>query len=235
MATSWKAFCASTKAGLVRNLTPGEMLGEVIAANAAHGAGRQVTNLVLMGSGEPLDNYENVLKFLRMASAPEGLGISPRNISVSTCGLPEGMRRLAKEALPLTLCLSLHSPDDTMRAKLIPAAKAYSVRQVMDALRDYVQETGRRAIVEYALISGINDRPEDAAKLAAVLHGLQCHVNVIPLNDVLESGLKGSPEAVVKRFLADLDRLGVSATKRRTLGEDIEGACGQLRRRHLEE
>jgi 23S rRNA (adenine2503-C2)-methyltransferase len=229
-------FCASTRGGLVRNLTPGEMLSEVIAVNTAdgRGEGRRITNLVLMGSGEPLDNYDNVLKFIRMAAAPEGLGISPRNISLSTCGLPEDMERLAKEGLPLTLCLSLHAPDDETRARLIPAARAYPVRQVVGALRNYVEATGRRAIVEYALIGGVNDSLADAGKLAALLRGMQCHVNVIPLNDVPECGLKGSPEAAVNRFLAELGRLGVSATKRRTLGEDIEGACGQLRRRHLE-
>jgi 23S rRNA (adenine2503-C2)-methyltransferase len=228
------AFCASTEGGLVRNLEPGEMLGEVIAANEALGGSRQVTNLVLMGSGEPLDNYGNVLKFIRMATAPEGLGISPRNISVSTCGLPEGMEKLAGEGLPLTLCLSLHSPDDGTRARLIPASRAYPVRQVVDALRNYVKLTGRRAIVEYALIDGVNDRPADAAKLAALLRGMQCHVNVIPLNESGECALKGSPDHAVKRFLSELERLGVSATRRRTLGGDIEGACGQLRRRHLE-
>ena len=228
-------FCASTKAGLVRNLSPGEMLGQIIAVNAAHGGGRQVTNLVLMGSGEPLDNYDNVLKFLRMAASPDGLGISPRNMSVSTCGLPDGMDRLKTEGLPLTLCLSLHSPDDEGRQALIPAARAFTVKQVVDALRRYVDVTGRRAIVEYALIDGVNDRPDDAKKLAALLKGLQCHVNLIPLNPVAEAEMAGSPPQAVSRFLSELERLGVSATKRRTLGEDIEGACGQLRRRRLEE
>lgn len=228
------AFCASTKAGLVRNLAPGEMLGQVISVNAAHGGGRQVTNLVLMGSGEPLDNYDNVLKFLRLAASPDGLGISPRNMSLSTCGLPDGMERLAREGLPLTLCLSLHSPDDKKRAELVPASRAYPIARVMDALRSYVDATGRRAVLEYALIAGVNDTPADAERLAALLRGLQCHVNLIPLNDVKEAMLSGSPAACVNRFLSDLTRLGVSATVRRTLGEDIEGACGQLRRRHLE-
>ncbi len=229
------AFCASTTAGLVRNLTSGEMLGQVIAVNAARGGGRQVTNLVLMGSGEPLDNYDNVLKFLREASSPDGLGISPRNISVSTCGLPDGMDKLAHEGMPLTLCLSLHSPDDDGRRALIPAARAFSVRQVVDALRRYVEATGRRAIVEYALIEGVNDSPAHAKRLAELLRGLQCHVNLIPLNSVKEAPLKGSPPQAVDRFLRELERFGVSATKRRTLGEDIEGACGQLRRKHLED
>lgn len=228
-------FCASTKAGLVRNLTPGEMLSEVIAVNAAHGGGRHVTNLVLMGSGEPLDNYDNVLKFLRLASSPDGLGISPRNMSLSTCGLPEAMERLAGEGLPLTLCLSLHSPHDASRASLIPAARAFPLSRVMAALRYYVETTGRRAIAEYALIDGVNDREQDALALARLLRGVQCHVNLIPLNAVAEAGLAGSKPPAVQRFLKELIRLGVSATVRRTLGEDIEGACGQLRRRHLEE
>lgn len=229
------AFCASTRGGLVRNLTPGEMLGQVIAVNAAHGGGRQVTNLVLMGSGEPLDNYDNVLKFLHMASAAEGLGISPRNMSVSTCGLPDGMDRLSQEGLPLTLCLSLHSPDDRGRAELIPAARAYTVRQVIDALKRFVAATGRRAIIEYAMIEGVNDSMADASKLAGLLRGMLCHVNLIPLNAVAEAPLHGSSPAAVDRFVHELTRLGVSATKRRTLGEDIEGACGQLRRRYMGE
>lgn len=227
-------FCASTKAGLVRNLTAGEMLSQVISANAAHGEGRHVTNLVLMGSGEPLDNYGNVLKFLRLAASPDGLGISPRNMSLSTCGLPEAMERLALEGLPLTLCLSLHSPYDEARASLIPAARAYPLSRVMEALRRYVEATGRRAIIEYALIDGVNDREQDALALARLLSGVLCHVNLIPLNTVAEAGLAGSKPAAVQRFLTELKRLGVSATVRRTLGEDIEGACGQLRRRHLE-
>ena len=229
------AFCASTTAGLVRNLAAGEMLGQVIAVNAARGGGRQIVNLVLMGSGEPLDNYDNVVKFLRLVTSSDGLGISPRNISVSTCGLPEGMDRLAGEGLPLTLCLSLHAPDDEGRRALIPAARAYSVKQVVDALRRYVDATGRRAIVEYALIDGVNDSPAHAQRLAALLRGLRCHVNLIPLNAVDEAPLKGSKPQAVERFLQELTRLNVSVTKRRTLGEDIEGACGQLRRRHLED
>ncbi len=232
------AFCASTRGGLVRNLTAGEMLGQVLSINAALGGGRQVTNLVLMGSGEPLDNYDDVLAFLRRATASaenHGLGISARNISLSTCGLPQGMRRLAGEGLPVTLCLSLHAADEAVRARLIPAARAYPLLEVMDALRHYVATTGRRAIIEYALIEGTNDSAADAAKLAALLKGLQAHVNLIPLNDVPETGLKGSSRAGAERFLKWLTDKGVSATVRRTMGADIEGACGQLRRRRLEE
>ncbi len=228
------AFCASTRGGLIRNLTAGEMLGQPIAVNARLGGGRQVTNLVLMGSGEPLDNYDNVLAFLRRATDANGLGISARNISLSTCGLPEGMARLAQEGLPLTLCLSLHSPFDEARARLMPAARAFTVRQVVQALKDYIAATGRRAIVEYALIAGTNDREEDARALAALLKGTLCHVNLIPLNAVPEAGLAGTTREGANRFAARLTSLGLSATVRRTLGEDIEGACGQLRRRHME-
>ncbi len=228
------AFCASTKDGLIRNLTAGEMLGQPIAVNDRLGGGRQVTNLVLMGSGEPLDNYDNVLAFLRRATDANGLGISARNISLSTCGLPEGMAKLAKEGLPLTLCLSLHSPFDEARARLMPAARAFTVRQVVQALKDYIAATGRRAIVEYALIAGTNDREEDARALAALLKGTLCHVNLIPLNAVPEAGLAGTTREGANRFAARLTSLGLSATVRRTLGEDIEGACGQLRRRHME-
>ena len=228
------AFCASTKGGLVRNLFAGEMLSQVIAVNRLHGGGRQITNLVLMGSGEPLDNYDNVLKFLRLATSPDGLGISPRNVSLSTCGLPEGMKRLADEGLPLTLCLSLHSPHAETRASLIPAAKAFSLDEVMGALRDYVTKTGRRAVIEYALIDGVNDTDRDALMLAALLRGLLCHVNLIPLNAVAGSEMKGSGKAASERFLNRLMKLGVSATIRRTLGGDIEGACGQLRQRRLD-
>lgn len=238
------AFCASTRGGLVRHLAPGEMLGQILAVTAdehnttvGKASGRAIDNLVLMGSGEPLDNYDNVLSFLRRATAPapEGLGISARNISVSTCGLPAGMDRLAQENLPVTLCLSLHSADEATRGRLIPAARAFSLSQVIDALRRYVRQTGRRAIVEYALIAGVNDSPADAAKLAALLRGLQVHVNLIPLNDVPESDLKGVTHAQAERFLRQLTGHGVSATIRRTLGADIEGACGQLRRRRMEE
>ena len=227
------AFCASTQGGLVRNLTAGEMLGQPIAVNARLGGGRQITNLVLMGSGEPLDNYENVVEFLRRATAADGLGISARNISLSTCGLPQGMARLAAEGLPVTLCLSLHSPDDAARARLMPAARASTVAGVVEALKNYVAVTGRRAIIEYALIDGVNDREEDARGLAKLLKGVQCHINLIPLNTVAEAGLRGVGRLAAERFAARLAALGLSATVRRTLGEDIEGACGQLRRSHL--
>lgn len=225
------AFCASTKDGLIRNLSPGEMLGQVLAVNADEGGGRSVTNLVLMGSGEPLDNYENTMRFLRLVSAPDGMGISPRNISLSTCGLVDKMGDLAREGLPVTLCVSLHSARDEQRQTIMPIARVWSVKQVTQAAKAYEKATGRRVIFEYALTEGVNDTPEDARALAELLKGFACHVNVIALNVAQGSALRGSSH--VEAFLKMLHDLGVSATRRRTLGEDIEGACGQLRQRRL--
>lgn len=229
------AFCASTLEGCVRNLTAGEMLGEVAAANADEGTGRNITNIVLMGSGEPLDNYEEVVAFLRLVNRPEGLGVSLRNISLSTCGLVPQMRRLAEEGLPVTLSLSLHAPDDALRRRIMPVAQAYALEDVLDAARYYIQRTGRRVILEYALIGGLNDAPEQAEALSQLLRGMQCHVNVIPLNDVPERNLSGSTPQRVQAFLQVLERRGISATQRREMGADIEGACGQLRRKVLQD
>ena len=229
------AFCASTLEGCVRNLTAGEMLGEVVAANADEGTGRHITNIVLMGSGEPLDNYEEVVAFLHLVNRPEGLGISLRNISLSTCGLVPQMRRLAEEGLPVTLSLSLHAPEDGLRRRIMPVAQAYALEDVLDAARYYIQRTGRRVIVEYALIGGLNDAPEHAEALSHLLRGMQCHVNVIPLNDVPERNLSGSTPQRTQAFLQVLERRGISATQRREMGADIEGACGQLRRKVLQD
>nr|WP_122013315.1 23S rRNA (adenine(2503)-C(2))-methyltransferase RlmN [Maliibacterium massiliense] len=226
------AFCASTLEGRVRNLTRGEMLGQVIAARRDNGGGRAVDHIVLMGSGEPLDNYAEVVAFLRRLNEPDGLGISLRNVSLSTCGLPEAMRALADEKLPVTLSVSLHAPDDALRATIMPIAKRYSIQSVMDALRYYVAQTGRRGIVEYALISGLNDSVAHARALARLLRNLQVHVNVIALNAVPERGLPAPTEAQVQAFLQALSEAHISATKRRSMGNDIQGACGQLRRSH---
>ncbi|MDD3243128.1 MAG: 23S rRNA (adenine(2503)-C(2))-methyltransferase RlmN [Eubacteriales bacterium] len=227
------AFCASTGDGLIRNLTPGEILGQVIAVNADLGGGRSITNLVLMGSGEPLDNYDNTLKFIRLASCGDGLGISQRNISLSTCGLVERIDQLAQEGLHITLCISLHSALDEKRRQIMPIARKWTVAQTVNAARAYAQATGRRVIFEYALTNGINDTCQDADALATALKGLPSHVNVIPLNAADGSTLSASEH--VEAFLKMLEDRGVSATRRRTLGEDIEGACGQLRRRRLQE
>lgn len=229
------AFCASTLGGLVRSLDAGEILGQVISANRDNAADgrRGVTNIVLMGSGEPLDNYDNVLKFLRLVSSPDGLNISQRNISVSTCGLVPNIDRLAKENLGVTLSLSLHAPTDELRQKLMPVSKAYTVKETVDAMRRYVASTGRRVVFEYALIDNFNDTFDCADKLVSLVHSLQCHVNLIPLNRVSETGLNGSTPARVQAFLSKLEKSGVSATVRREMGADISGACGQLRRSFL--
>ncbi|MDP2891569.1 MAG: 23S rRNA (adenine(2503)-C(2))-methyltransferase RlmN [Bacillota bacterium] len=232
-------FCASTIGGLSRNLTAGEMAAQCAAAerdNAAEpaGGGRAVTNVVMMGCGEPLDNYENAVKFIRLAGDPRGMGISPRNISLSTCALVPQMKKLAEEGLPVTLCISLHAARDEIRKKLMPAASAYSVRDIIDAARLYVSRTGRRVIFEYAPIKGLNDSPEDAKMLASHLKNLQCHVNLIYLNPAREAALEPLEHKDMKRFEAILKAEGVSVTIRRSLGKDIQGACGQLRSSRLE-
>ncbi len=184
------AFCASTLDGLVRNLTPGEMLGQIVQANRLiRPEDRRVHNVVLMGSGEPLDNYENVVKFLRLATDEGGLNLSARSISLSTCGLVPQMRMLADEGLPVTLSVSLHAPTDEIRRKLMPVANAYAIDDILGACRYYIEKTGRRVIFEYAMAGGINCGPEHAQMLAQKLRGMQCHVNLIPLNRVAESAL----------------------------------------------
>ena len=227
-------FCASTLDGCVRNLTPGEMLGEVLCANRFLGERGRVHNIVLMGSGEPLDNYDNVMKFLRLLREPEGVQISLRNVSLSTCGIVPRMYQLAQEDLPVTLCVSLHAPNDEIRRQTMPIAKAYPMEDVLEACRNYIAKTGRRVIFEYALVGGVNCEERHAEELASRLRGMQCHVNLIPLNVVEERDLKGVTEATVRRFLQTLERLHISATRRREMGDDIEGACGQLRRKTMQ-
>lgn len=231
-------FCASTLDGCVRSLTPGEMLGQVIAANGfAQGQdeARRVHNVVLMGSGEPFDNYENVMKFLRLLNDPEGLGISLRNVSLSTCGLVPQMLAFADEGLPVTLSVSLHAPNDEIRKTMMPIAQVYPMDDVIAACRNYVEKTGRRVIFEYALVEGVNCEAKHADELSKRLRGLQCHVNLIPLNSVKERSLEPPERAVAEEFLKRLERNHISATIRREMGADIEGACGQLRRRALAE
>ena len=229
------SFCASTLEGRVRDMTAGEMLGEVVAVNRLHAQGdkRGVTNIVMMGSGEPLDNYDNVVRFLRLVSAPEGINISLRNVSVSTCGLADRMDDLARENLPITLSISLHAPTDEARRRIMPIANQYSIERLMKACRDYVDKVGRRIVFEYALIEGVNTSLEDADKLAALTRGLLCHVNLIPLNDVPERDLRAPGQKGIDAFQKRLESLHVSVTRRREMGADIEGACGQLRRKHL--
>ena len=227
------AFCASTLDGCVRNLTAGEMLGEILCANRYLARRDRVHNVVLMGSGEPLDNYDNVMRFFRLLREEDGVNIGLRNVSLSTCGIVPKMYDLAEEGLPVTLSVSLHAPNDEIRRQTMPIAKVYPMDDVLAACRNYVEKTGRRVIFEYALVGGVNCEERHAVELASRLRGLQCHVNLIPLNAVEERHLKGVSEQTVTRFLATLERLHISATRRREMGDDIEGACGQLRRKTI--
>ncbi len=228
-------FCASTLEGLNRNLSAGEILGQVSSVNALEKSGeRYVTNIVLMGSGEPLDNFDNVVKFLRLVTSKNGLNVSERNISLSTCGIAPKMRELADLGFSVNLTISLHNADSEQRKQIMPITNAFSVEEVISACRYYFEKTGRRIIAEYTLIDGQNDSYSHALKLASHLRGISAHVNIIALNPVKETGLKGTSENNLKKFIKYLDKLGISATRRRTMGQDIEGACGQLRRRYLE-
>ena len=225
-------FCASTLDGRVRDLTAGEMLGEILSANRMLEAEKnRVSHVVLMGSGEPLDNYDAVIRFLRLMKEEDGIQLSLRNISLSTCGIVPKMYELAEEGLPVTLCVSLHAPTDEIRRKTMPIAYSWSIGEILDACRNYIRKTGRRVIFEYALSDGLNAEEAHAEQLARLLRGMQCHVNLIPLNAVKERELKGIDEEKVRRFLKVLQDNGISATRRREMGDDIEGACGQLRRK----
>ena len=221
-------FCASTLGGLVRNLTPGEMLGEVYEAQRQ--MGRPISSLVLMGIGEPLDNFENVMKFLEILSSPQGQNLSLRHVSLSTCGLVDGIRRLGERRLGLTLSVSLHAPDDATRSAIMPVNRRWPIGELMAACRDYFAATGRRISYEYALIDGVNDTPAGAEALAGLLRGQNCHVNLIPVNPVKERATRRSSRRAVEAFAARLGELGINATVRRELGSDISAACGQLRR-----
>ncbi|MBR2870662.1 MAG: 23S rRNA (adenine(2503)-C(2))-methyltransferase RlmN [Clostridia bacterium] len=233
------AFCASGLEGLIRNLHSGEILGEIIAVNRYLGGGladkRKITNVVMMGSGEPLDNYDNVVKFLRLLSSPDGINISPRNVSLSTAGLVPQMYKLAEENLHVNLTVSLHSPIDNERQQIMPVAKAYSIKEILDACQNYFEKTGRRYIFEYVLIKGNNDTEIHAQTLINLLKGRPCHVNLIRLNEVKEKALKSASDKDAYRFMGVLEKAGLSATVRRRMGDDIEGACGQLRRRYLDD
>lgn len=221
-------FCASTLLGLERDLTPAEMLEEVYLVQ--RDSGRKVSSLVLMGIGEPLDNYENVLTFLRMLSSEQGLGLSLRHVSLSTCGLVPRIYDLMGEKLQLTLSVSLHAPDNETRSRTMPVNRRYPVEELMAACREYFKVTGRRISFEYALIQGVNDTEECAGRLAELLAGLPCHVNLIPVNSVTERGYQKSSPQQIRKFIAVLERRHINTTVRRELGADINAACGQLRR-----
>ena len=224
------AFCASTIGGLVRRLEPQEMLDEVLFTQVD--SGLPVSHIVLMGIGEPLDNFDNVMRFLELVNSPEGMNISMRHISLSTCGLVPKIDKLAEKKLQLTLSVSLHAPNDAVRDKIMPVNRAFKTEQLLDACRRYYEATGRRISFEYAMIDGVNDSEEAAKELLRRLKGLPAHFNLIPLNHVEESPLKPSSRAAVARFQKILEDGGVTATVRRTLGGDIDASCGQLRRKY---
>ena len=225
------AFCASTVAGKVRDLTAGEMLDQVLFTQLD--SGREISNIVLMGIGEPLDNRDNVLHFLRLVNHPDGLNIGMRHISLSTCGVVPGIDALAEEDLQLTLSVSLHAPDSETRSRIMPVNRAYDVEELFAACHDYFQKTGRRISFEYAMIDGVNDHDWQADLIARKLRGMPGHVNLIPLNDVGESPYK--PSRRIGAFQKRLESHGITATVRRSLGGDIDASCGQLRRKAMEE
>ena len=225
------AFCASTIAGKVRDLRPSEMLDQVLFTQLD--SGREISNIVLMGIGEPLDNMDNVLRFLELVNHPDGLHIGMRHISLSTCGVVPGIDALAEKQLQLTLSVSLHAPDSETRSRIMPVNRAYDVERLFDACHRYFEKTGRRISFEYAMIDGVNDNDWQADLIAKKLRGMPGHVNLIPLNDVVESPYK--PSRRVAAFQKRLESHGITATVRRSLGGDIDASCGQLRRKAMEE
>ena len=227
------AFCASTLGGLVRRLEPFEMLDQVLFTQVD--SGLPVSHIVLMGIGEPLDNFDNVMRFLELVNSPEGMNISMRHISLSTCGLVPKIDQLAKRKLQLTLSVSLHAPNDSVRSTIMPVNRAYPMDELLAACRRYYDATSRRISFEYAMINGVNDRECDAQELLRRLKGLPAHFNLIPLNHVEESPLKPSTKAAVARFQQILEDGGIPTTVRRTLGGDIDASCGQLRRKYNRE
>ena len=226
-------FCASTIGGLKRNLTPAELLEQVYQIRRL--SGERVSNVVLMGTGEPLDNYENVKKFICMLSDERGQNISGRNITLSTCGIVPNIYRLAKEGLQITLALSLHASSQEKRRDLMPIANKYSLDQVMEACRSYYDLTGRRLTFEYSLVGGVNDTVRDAQELAGLVRGMNCHINLIPVNPIEERSYVQSDKKTILKFKNKLENYGINVTIRREMGRDVNGACGQLRRHYIEE
>ena len=225
-------FCASTLDGLVRGLTPGEMLEQIY--RIGQDIGERISNVVVMGTGEPLDNYENLIKFIEMLTDENGLHISQRNLTVSTCGIVPKMRELADRKLQITLALSLHASDQEKRKELMPVANKYEISEVLDACRYYFEQTGRRITFEYSLVGGVNDTEEDAKELSGLIRGMNCHVNLIPVNPVKERDYVQSNQQVILNFKNKLEKNGINVTIRREMGRDIDGACGQLRKRYME-
>ncbi len=224
-------FCASTIGGLYRSLTPGEILNQVIFAQKD--IGERISNIVMMGIGEPLDNYDNVIKFLHNANHPDGINIGYRHISLSTCGLVPKIRELAAENLPITLSVSLHAPNNEIRSSIMPVNKKYSIEELIAACRDYIKVTGRRISFEYSLISGVNDSAENADELTRLLRGMLAHVNLIPVNKIEERDYHKGGKKEIRAFCERLCTNGINATVRRELGSDIQASCGQLRKKLL--
>lgn len=226
-------FCASTLDGLSRNLTASEMLDQIY--KITDDTNERVSHVVVMGTGEPMDNYDNLVRFIRILTSAEGYNLSRRNITVSTCGICENIKRFADENLGVTLAISLHAPDDEKRKEIMPIAFKYTISELMDAAEYYFDKTGRRVTFEYALAEGVNDSDSDAHKLAILADRLRAHVNLIPVNPVTERGYDPTPARQVNAFKNKLEKQGINVTIRRELGQDIDGACGQLRKRHMEE
>ena len=227
------SFCASTIDGLVRNLTPGEMLGQIYEIQKD--TGERVSNVVVMGSGEPMDNFDNLVKFIGMLSNEKGLNISQRNITVSTCGIVDKMKLLADKRLQITLALSLHATTDEKRRQLMPVANRYSIAELMDACRYYFDTTGRRITFEYSLVSDVNDSEEEADRLSLLAGPLHAHINLIPVNPIKERDYEPSKDRKIRAFQNKLEKNGINVTIRREMGRDIDGACGQLRRKVMQE
>lgn len=224
-------FCASTLDGLERNLTPAEMLDQIYRIQAS--TGERVSNVVVMGSGEPFDNYDSLVKFIRLLSDENGLNISQRNITVSTCGIVPGIRKFAEEGFSVTLALSLHAPNDQVRKTLMPIANKYSLSEILPACKEYYEKTGRRLTFEYSLVQGVNDNLDEARKLSSLIKDMHGHVNLIPVNPIKERDYRQSGREAIDAFRTYLEKQGINVTVRREMGRDIGGACGQLRKSYL--
>jgi 23S rRNA (adenine2503-C2)-methyltransferase len=225
-------FCASTIGGKERDLLPSEMLDQIYRIQAL--TGERVSNVVIMGTGEPFDNYDNVMRFLRILTDAKGLNISARNITVSTCGIPDKIRAFAEEGLPITLALSLHAPNNEIRKQLMPVAAKYDLQEVMDSFRYFYEKTGRRLTFEYSLVEGINDEEEHAKELSRLVKGLNCHVNLIPVNPIKERNYRKSENKKIQNFKNTLEKNRINVTIRREMGADIDAACGQLRKSYID-
>lgn len=226
-------FCASTLDGLTRNLTASEMLEQIYAIERH--TGERVSNVVIMGSGEPMDNYDNVIRFVGLLTDDNGIHISQRNLTISTCGIVPRIREMAEQHFQFTLAISLHASSDEKRKELMPIANAYSIEEILDACRDYFDKTGRRITFEYSLVQGVNDTKEDSDRLVSLLRGLNCHINLIPVNPIKERDYKQSTEHSIQAFKNRIEKAGINVTVRREMGRDINGACGQLRKSYMDE